>query len=144
MINHFHEETPELIRSILLKCQANNTRIRLFYGDIKTGKSWHEENDVCGTVGNSTGPQKIALLIPNARSYGGGGILTHCIVAIKAGDYWLYKHPEFNAGHWSIAPADLEGYESSVLCDSAIHARFKKASTAARYVQFMTGQRMGK
>ena len=73
---------PEVIR-VLENCRINRTRIILDYGDTKTGVSWGEEHDITGYVGRSTGPTKIPLVIWNSRSYGGGSLLSHCVVGIK-------------------------------------------------------------
>lgn len=79
----YHAETPQAVIDILERARANNWRLTFDFGDTKTGESWHEENDISGYIGRSTGTIKIPLLIHNVRSYGGGGLLDHCIVAIK-------------------------------------------------------------
>ena len=73
-------------------------RIRLFYGDTKTGKDWQEKSDVTGRIVRSMGPVKVPILLHNQRSTGGGAILDYCIVKIEtsAGRRVLYKHPNYH------------------------------------------------
>jgi hypothetical protein len=75
--------TNKDVINVLENARANNTRIILDYGDVKTGKSWNEIFDVTGRIGRSTGSIKIPLLIHNRRSMGGGAILDNCIIGIK-------------------------------------------------------------
>lgn len=87
----------EVIR-ILEICRENKCRIVLDYGDVQTGKSWGETNDITGYVGRSTGNVRIPILVYNKRSTGGGGILDHCIVRIltSIGKCELYRHPSYH------------------------------------------------
>ena len=89
----YHEKTNDQVIEVLESARQNRTRIILDYGDVKTGKSWGEEYDITGYVGRSTGEIKIPLLVYNARSLGGGGILDHCIIGIYTarGKKQLYK-----------------------------------------------------
>ena len=73
-----------------------STRIRVWYGE--NGKSWNEENDICGTIGRSTGSIKIPLLISKSTSFGGGALLTDRIIKIvdtKTKNV-LYQHENFS------------------------------------------------
>lgn len=89
----YHKETPKAVIDVLENSLKTRKRIVLDYGDVKTGKSWGETNDVRGYVGRSTGTIKIPLLVSNSRSHGGGGILDHCILKISesAGGKVLYQ-----------------------------------------------------
>lgn len=94
----YHAETHAEIVSVLENCRRSNTRIRVCYGDVATGRDWRERYDVSGTIGRSCGTVKIPLLIHNSRSMGGGGLLDHCIVKIKTsrGGKVLYQHPAYH------------------------------------------------
>ena len=128
-----------------LNCYNRQQRIRIFLGDTKTGKCWNEENDVTGYIGRSTGSKKIPLLINNANSLGGGGILTHCIVAIyTTSGTCLYKHPKFDVALWEIGNEQLEDYTQAVYCNKVLIARFKSYKQADNYVKFMTAKRFCK
>ena len=145
----YDERTPDAVCNILSRFNAlhrtrrNSPRLRLWYGDIETGRCWMEENDTTGYIGRSTGSIKIPLLIHNSRSYGGGAILDNCIIRITARNSHtnridcLYSHPNFH-----IPAITIDG--ASVLFDGAIHANFKTREQAHRYAAFMAGERMNK
>jgi hypothetical protein len=143
---YFHEETPADVARLIAHYQGTGERIRFFYGDRATGKSWADEFDIIGTIGRSMGPCVSPLLIRTSRSYGGGAILTHCIVAIRecTSRQWTYRAPGFNPGTWATIPADVPGYCETVTHDGNVHARFKKPGAAARYCEFMRGERFAK
>jgi hypothetical protein len=136
---YYYPETPVEVIRILERARLNNTRIRLYLGDVQTGRSWLEEYDVEGYVGRSMGPVKIALLVHNRRSLGGGGILTHCVVKVREtnGGRVLYQHPAFHTGEMEIHPSDLPEYAEMVTVDGSIHARFHQVGQAARWIRKM-------
>jgi hypothetical protein len=98
---HYHQDTTKEVISILdasIRRQDRVNRLRLVYGDTKTGKSWEEIYDVSGYISRSMGPVQVPILLNNIRSHGGGAILDHCIIAIryanrKTGNGYLYRHP---------------------------------------------------
>lgn len=96
----YDERTSGKIIEVLENAGQNNTRIMLEYGDVETGKGWGDTYDVTGYIGRSMGPIKIPILVHNARSSGGGGILDHCIVNIVTakGKANLYSHPSYMTG----------------------------------------------
>lgn len=143
---YFHSETPVPVADAIVLAHRCQTRVRLFYGDIITGESWGDEFDILGTIGRSMGPCKSPLIIRNARSMGGGSILTNCIVAMfhTGTGHALYRHPTFNPGAWDVIPSDMPGYSECVTHNGALHARFKKPGQAGRYCAFMRGTRFAK
>lgn len=78
----YHDSTPKAVINILEDARASGKRIRIYYGDSKTGDIW-PDLPMCGTVNRSMGPTKIPLLIKTSRSFGGEGILDHCILKIE-------------------------------------------------------------
>lgn len=108
----YHSNTPRKVIGILERARANGDRIRVHYGDTGTGQDWGDVYDVTGTIGRSTGPIKIPLMIANSRSTGGPGILDHCIVRIRwanraqGGD--LYRHPTYTPPPREDHPSDWE------------------------------------
>lgn len=94
----YNSKTAPEVMDILDRYLQNRKRLILDYGNTETGKSWEEVFDIRGTVGRSTGTIKIPLLIKTSRSYGGGGILDHCIVKIIDSETKavLYQHPKYN------------------------------------------------
>jgi hypothetical protein len=152
---HFTEDTPEDVAVALELARVKGLRVRLFYGDQETGKAWNEENDVTGYIGRSFGPEiKAALLIPNARSIGGGAVLSSAVVAIKensGGGGYLYKHRNFHTAVFKVesAPevcveAGAPVYPAVVTADGELYARCKSYRQAARLVAFMNGYRGAK
>lgn len=93
----YYNETSENVVNVLERCRMNNVRIVLDYGDVSTGQSWGERYDICGSIGRSTGINKIPILIKTKRSIGGCGILDRCIIKISTskGKEVLYSHPNY-------------------------------------------------
>jgi len=136
----FTEGTSEQVKQIISNHVGNrNERLRVYYGDATTGKSWHEENDICGYIGRSTGTRKIPLLIANNRSIGGDSILCDCIVKIVriSDKRVLYVHPTFNNGLFVV-----DGYRVTI--DGLTHANCKSEQSAQRLADFMNGKRNSK
>lgn len=95
----FSTETEQHIKDIIVRLYLSKKRVRFHWGDTKTGRDWGDTYDVCGTVGRTSGIQKIPLLIHNSRSRGGGAILDHCIVKItesSGAKKVLYQHPNYH------------------------------------------------
>jgi len=95
----YHKDTNNEVVNVLESARLNNNRIILDYGDVTTGKSWNEENDIRGTIGRSNGTYKVPLLIKTTRSYGGGAILDNCILKITDAKSRriLYKHSLYHS-----------------------------------------------
>ena len=93
---YYHIETSDSLVILLERLRAKEVRLRFHWGDTETGRDYGDRYDVSGTISRSTGPIKIPILIHNARSHGGGGILTHCIVKIRYANHndggIIYKH----------------------------------------------------
>ena len=136
---HFDENTPESVKSILQSELHSENRLRLFYGDVQTGKDWEEEYDVMGYIGRSTGTKPILLLINNKNSSGGPAILTNCIVKITKNGYTVYSHLNYHHEQHQIKPSSLDGYVEDVYGDDELTARFKKPGQAQKWVDFIEG-----
>jgi hypothetical protein len=128
----YHKETPDEVVRALETARNTGSRVKLYYGDVKTGRDWHEEYDTVGTVGRSTGEIKIPLLIKTGRSLGGGGILDHCIVKIKdtRTGHVIYQNPKYKAPVIEIVPSDMEGYSHNTMIDGELHGRHKTLRSA--------------
>lgn len=142
----FTSETPEPVKRALASLRGTDTRVRLFYGNRETGKTWQEENDVTGRVSASMGPCRVPLIIHNASSMGGGAIMADCILGILAkGGRWIYKAPNFDNGQWTCSPIDdSPGYVAAVYQNGALYARYKTLAGAERLRAFMAGERLAK
>lgn len=128
----------------LERARATQERIRLYYGDVNTGRSWDEEHDVFGRISRSMGTVKAPLLVHNILSIGGAGILTDSIVRIinSRTHRILYTHPNFHTGIFTICnnPSTDLGMTEWPWCvnrDDSLVARFKTQKRAVRYVKEM-------
>jgi hypothetical protein len=143
----FTNETPEAIKIALVNGYRSNYRFRLWYGNAESGKSWNEENDICGYIDKSNGSVKIPLLLANNTSSGGGGIMTDCIVKIYniTLKKVVYVHPTFNQSKFeAVNGSDMESYAANVLQDGDVYARCKSFQKAVNLARFMNGERMCK
>lgn len=144
---YFNENTCDKVKTVLTECYNSKLRVRIWYGDTKTGLSWLEDYDTMGTIGRSTGQQKIPLLIKNSRSSGGGGILCHCIIRIDiiSSRRTIYKHPLFYVPTLGVYPNLDEDTKDKhpfiVSKNNELQARFKSEKQATNYIDFMTGER---
>lgn len=142
--------TPQMVIRELERARRGGYPIRLFYGDQETGRTWSEEYDITGRVSRSAGSHKIPILLHNARSIGGGAILTACVVGIlgardRGGVEWLYKHLKFDNGAWTCHASQCEEYPNlthEVRRDGKVNARFRTMEQAERYRAFMAGERL--
>lgn len=154
----FHAETPAAVRLILENARLRGERLRLFYGDVETGRDWLEELDTMGTIGRSTGRIQVPLLIRNRRSSGGPAILDHCIVKIMRGRDVLYQAANYHQGELRFQerplfglPADRREYRWAVMRDDGpagpgprgggVFARFKSEKQAIMFIEFLQGRR---
>ena len=92
----FSQETNESVINILLDANKNKYRIRVFFGDAKSGADWLDDYYTTGTIGLSHGPVKIPLIIQSIRSNGGCAISTDNIVKITRNKKVIYQHPNYN------------------------------------------------
>lgn len=142
---YFDQDTPEKVQALLEDClHRSDQRVRLFFGDPTTGRDWMEEWQVTGTIGRSTGPMHVALLIHNSRSMGGPAILTGNIIRMMINGVEVYRHPHYNLPELTMQPSTEPGYRIDVFAAGELHARFKTLPAAIRWIEFMKGERMTK
>ena len=136
----FDKNTPEDVVDILLRYMYDTSvRIRLFYGDTKTGKDWCEEYDTMGYVGGSTGKVKIPLLINNRKSSGGHAILTGSIVSITIDKFEVYRHPKYHIGKVEVKATELPNLPYGVWISGKNYANFKTLVQAQKWAEFIKG-----
>jgi hypothetical protein len=147
----FHEETPAVVRESLMWAYEHEYRVRLFYGDVQTGKSWMDENDMMGRVGKSTGIKPIPLLVVHAADWGGGSIPDHCIIRLDRqmdDGSWTteYQHPRFHIPAFILCPIterlpeapDLT-YEAVDVAENKSIARFPDMAEAVHWAGYILG-----
>ena len=139
------EKTPSRVATLLNNLSISQQRIRLVYGDTNTGKDWLEEFDVIGTIGCSTGINKIPLLLNNSRSTGGGGILDRCILKIVdvKSKRVLYQHEKYKEPKFEIVFLAITG-QYSVTVEGKVQVNFKTEKQAQNYIDFMLCKRTSK
>ena len=139
----------EKLWKVLSSLVHSGRRVRVWYGDTETGRSWNEEYEVTGTIGRSTGKIAIPLLIKNSRSYG-GALLDDCIVRIddikeKRTIYKAYNfHVEDMKVYAIFGDANYKYQVAKLSEDSGeweVQANFKTEQQAHNYVAFMRGKR---
>ena len=138
---YYHHDTPAGVIQVLEQARQAGTRIRLHYGDTQTGRDWLDEFDVEGRIGRSMGPVKVPILLVRTTSTGGPALLEHCVVKIRRtgkDGRTLYRHPKHHMPTFSVQPSTEPGYEAEVLADGQVHARFKTANQANRWIATMT------
>ena len=122
---------PAPVVKILERARANGRQVRIYYGDSLTGKDWNETYDIKGTVGRSTGPCKVPLLIKAGKS--GGGEISDSIVRIRYADSEqnLWIHPSYNCGKIEVQECnDIKGYTHSVTIGGELFSRHKTQRSA--------------
>jgi hypothetical protein len=136
------------VLDIINRVYEEKNRIRIFYGDVNTGKAWAEEYSVLGRVGRSTGTQPVPILLHNKTSHGGSSILTNCIVAIYdvKTHRALYKHPNFQPGTWTYSYDGIRYTARRQFGQEPVEeiASFDQENQAIHYCQFMRGHRFNK
>lgn len=131
-VTSFNKNTPQKVREILEWARENHKRIRIYYGDKKTGRDWCESYDTIGYIGRSCGQVKVPLLISNRNSCSGPAILDDCIVKITYDHQVLYEHPTYHM------PLRLDGNQI-VDEEGVCHFRSDDASKVIREYKWFTG-----
>lgn len=130
----YHAETSQEVINALETARNNRLRIRIYYGDVKTGICWNEEHDIFGYVGRSSGEIKIPLLVSNSRSYGGCALLDHCILKIREskGRRVLYQAANFQPPIVQIFEAveNMGEYTHELFINGELYSRHKSLKSA--------------
>lgn len=139
----FHAETEERICKLLETLNRTGEKVRIFYGDTKTGKAWDEEEDILGAIGRSAGSIKVPLMC-KPRAHGGAPILDHCVIGVRNKAGWLYKHEKFDAGSWALGFSNETELHFVAYKNGETIARFSTRDKAQNYIDFMQGTRFTK
>ena len=140
----------EKLWKVLSSLVHSGRRVRIWYGDTETGRSWNVESEFSGTIGRSTGKIAIPLLIKNSRSYGGGALLDDCIIRIDdiKEKRTIYKADNFHVEDMKVyeifGNANYKYRVAKLSEDSGeweVQANFKTEQQAHNYVAFMRGER---
>ena len=135
-------QVDNCLMSVLSECYRQKRRVRLWYGDRKSGESYFEAFETTGRIGRSYGDFKIPLVIPNSRSWGGGALSIGSLIRvddIKARKT-LWKVPNYydklelfhvkgNKLPWQVC-----GRSTTLAC-------FETEEKARRWIDFQQGRR---
>lgn len=148
-----YNNVNDLLMTILLNSCAYDFRIRIWYGDPETGRSWNEEYNTMGRIGRTTGNIKIPILVNNSRSWGGGAVLMGSIIRIDdiEDKRTLWKVPNFHVEDmkvYEIFGNENYKYQVAKLSEDSgkweVQASFKTEKQAYNWVAFMRGERYRK
>jgi hypothetical protein len=135
-------ETTKKIVDALEYCRKNRLRVKINYGDIETGRSWNEENDIIGYVSMSKGYKaRFPILVYNARAYGGGSLMDDKILKIteSKGKRVLYEAANFLPSTFEIKECSevlnfndeqLQGYTHELHINGSLYSRHKSLKEA--------------
>lgn len=124
----YHLQTSQAVINAMESARKSRTRVRIYIGDVNTGKCWNEEHDISGYIGLSKGREAMyPILVNNARSLGGGGMLDHCIIKIKesASGRVLYQAGNFIQPIVDVKPSTQDGYTYAVYIDGSLYSNHK-------------------
>ena len=147
-----YDNVNERLMDVLSNARKYGYRVRIWYGDRQTGRSWNEEYDVTGRVGRTSGEIGIPILVHNKRSWGGGAILVGSIIRIDdiEDHKTIWKVDNFHVEEMNVCPNDsLElPWKVEKLNEETkqwqTEACFKTEIQARKWVEFMEGKRYSK
>lgn len=145
---YYREGTPRAVISALEIQRVAGNRVRFFLGDPETGAQWHEENEVSGYVGRTTGEIKMAILLETKNSSGGGIIMTDNILRLLVDGREVYRHPKYVDAKitlHNIEPIKVPSGPALTVrvdIDGNEWANFSARTKAERWKAFMEGKRM--
>lgn len=147
------EQEMEKVILALSNALKTRKRVRIWYGDVKTGCSWNDEYEIIGRIGRSNGDYKEPLIIAKSNSWGGPSILTDCIIRIDdiESRRTVYKQHNFHVepmtkvkttnkslldrGYiWQVNQEKEDGKVVNI-------ANFKNEKSADNYIKFLLGDR---
>lgn len=137
----YNEVTNEKLIKAIERARTNKTRVRIYLGDIKSGKCWNEENDIFGYIGLSKGKQAYyPILVHNTRSFGGGNLGESCIIKMveSSTKRVLYVADNFTQSTFEVKPSTQDGYTHSVYIDGELYSNHKTEKQAKRLIKLLS------
>ena len=138
-----YTQVDNCLMTTLSECYRQKRRIRVWYGDRKTGESWFEGFETTGCIVRSRRNSfNIPLILVNSRSWGGGALSIGSLIRvddIKARKT-LWKVPNYydklelfhvkgNKLPWQVC-----GRSTTLAC-------FETEEKAKRWIDFQQGRR---
>lgn len=138
----YYVGTPAELIKQMERLRKSSTRIKIYYGDPKTGKCWQQEFDKTGYIGLSRGDKaRFPILVYNHRSMGGGSIMTDCILKIVSStkkQSVFYCAENFIAPQVEVKPSQDAERPFNVHIDGLLYGCCKTASEAKRLATKMS------
>jgi hypothetical protein len=131
--------TPQVVRDALTAAASSSSRVRVWYGDQATGRSWMDEFDM---VGEMYWTRRGALW--RQPCLNGMAVLDDCVIRLVATRTreLLYTHPKFHVPEMTLAESTCPDLPHGIFVNGANHANFKTARARERWRAFMVGERM--
>ena len=129
---YYYADTPQAVIDAIAPLIHTNIRVKFYYGDPLTGCDYHEEHDTTGTIGRTTGPIHMPILLHNNRSTGGIIISTYIVVKIKETRTGriLYQHPKYTGPVIDIVSSDMPEYSHNTVINGQLYGRHKTLRSA--------------
>lgn len=138
-----YAQVDNCLMAALSECYRQERRIRVWYGDRKSGESWFEDSETTGRIGLGHGKIfRIPLIIANSRSWSGKALSVGSLIRvddIKARKT-LWKVPDYN-DRLEIIHVEDSKLPWQVCGRGTIFARFETEGKARRWVDFQQGRR---
>ena len=137
------------LMNVLLKARDEHFRIRIWYGDSKTGKSRNTQYNVVGRVGCTDGKIKLPTLIKTSRSQEGSTFFVDSVIRIDdiKTKRTLWQVPNFHVEDMKVYEIFGYGdykYQVAKLSEDSgkweVLASFKTEKQASEWVAFMKGE----
>lgn len=138
-----YTQVDNCLMAVLSECYRQKRRIRVWYGDRKTGHSWYEDFETTGYIGKSCGKFNVPLIISNSRSFGGGALSVGSLIRvddIKTHET-LWKVPNFYSKLTLMHDERSEKYPWRVYGGNINQANFETEEKARRWIDFQQGRR---
>lgn len=137
-----YTQVDDCLMAVLSECYRQERRLRVWYGDRKTGESWFEDCETTGRIGRSCGNFRVPLILADSRSWYGGALSVGSLIRvddIKARKT-LWKVPNYcdklelfhvkgNKLPWQVC-----GRSTTLAC-------FETEEKARRWMDFQQGRR---
>ena len=144
-VPYFDPGTPPQVRGVLARLIDSGDTVRIYLGDVDSGRDWLEDCDVYGRLALSMGPMQVPLLI-EPRKHGGAALLTACILRIQHASSRrdLYRHPNYLEPCFQLRGSDDEQRPVAVYAYNQLVANFENRNKARKYSEFMRGDQMSR
>lgn len=131
----FEDSVPKKLANVIVNLNdRRKTRVRIYYGDVDTGKVWNEEFGTTGYIGYSLGAYDLRypILIHNKNSYGGVNIFTNRILKIVT---TVTKRVLYQVDNFQQPDVEIKG--TDVYIDGELFGRCKTVGSAKRLASKM-------